>query len=163
MTEVIVEEKQTPFVSYNCRHSEISGRYIPKRIHNFRADTYKRWARYKSVRHNKLMSQRSPYVLIVDGNDYYKTQFESLKNKWYSEIMFVSNPNIIVENANYKKIIELGINVVPFLVKDMKENNTHWFVALQSILKVNPIKPEHNGFVKMMVNDWAEYLEKSNF
>ena len=65
-----------------------------------------------------------------------KEQFLVLKDKWWSEIMIVSNRYTIIENKYYLEIIALGPIVLNFLIEDtIGENNKlgttmkngHWY------------------------------------
>jgi hypothetical protein len=166
---MIIEENviQTP-VSFYCYGGGIkSQNHRIGHLHKMDSNKYRRWASLKEGTTDKKYKARivnkSPFVYIVNGEDFVKEQFNYLKEKWYSEIMFISDPYLIIENNNYKAITNLGLSVVPYIIDDMKKNNTHWFDALYKIFEVNPIKPEHNGIVPKMVSDWVEYLENNNF
>ena len=103
----------------------------------------------------------TPFAYIVDGDDYVKTQFEILKEKWISEIQYSSNPIEITSNKYYKEITDMRFAVVPYLLEDMKKNYTHWFKALRDITGgIDPIKKEHYGNVPAMVNDWLDWYKK---
>lgn len=90
-------------------------------------------------------------------------RFKTLKEKWFKEIMFNSDPIEIVSNKHYKDIIDLGYQVVPFLLSDMRNNHTHWFTALSLIIGVNPVKREHYGDIPNMVKDWLEWSKNNLF
>ncbi len=92
-----------------------------------------------------------------------KSKFEEFKKKWRSEVRFSSDPDEIISNENYQAIIEMGFEVVPLLLMDMKANHTHWFAALEEIINVNPIKEEHAGNIPEMVKDWLQWSNSNLF
>lgn len=105
----------------------------------------------------------TPHRVSFYNLSYVQARFEELKQMWFNEIMFSSDPTEIVSNKHYKEIIDLGYQVVPFLLADMKNNHTHWFTALRLIIGVNPIKKEHYGDIPNMINDWLEWSKNNLF
>ena len=88
-----------------------------------------------------------------------ESEFLFIKESLLKEVGYQSNPNIINNNKNYKKIISFGKKIIPILVKDMNENDMDWIFALSEILNVNPIKPENNGYWNKMKEDWNDYIK----
>lgn len=82
-------------------------------------------------------------------------QFKELKETWIEETCYISSPEESSTHPAYQDIIGLGLPVVPFLIKDMKKNNTHWFWALRAITGANPVPDEHRGNISAMADDWA--------
>jgi hypothetical protein len=90
-------------------------------------------------------------------------QFLNLKNKWKSDILFVSSGSIIISNSAYKDIIGFGPIAVPWIIRELKKNNDHWFYALEKITGENPIKEENIGRVDEMRNDWIDWASKNDY
>lgn len=88
-------------------------------------------------------------------------KFCNLKEKWMNETAHMSSIKDRCQNSTYQKIIEMDLKVVPFLIKDMEKNNTHWFWALHSITGANPVKKENQGRVEDMVKDWKNWWENT--
>lgn len=86
-------------------------------------------------------------------------EFNEYKNEWIKQTCYHSNPEIVYNNENYKNIIKLGKGVIPFLIKDLKENNGDWIFALNSILEVDPVKDYNKGNWENMKVDWLKYIE----
>lgn len=89
-------------------------------------------------------------------------EFIGYKNNWIKQTCYQSNPEIVYSNENYKNIIKLGNNVVPFLIKDLKENNGDWLFALSSILGLDPVKDFNKGNWLNMKEDWIKYIEDND-
>lgn len=93
-----------------------------------------------------------------DVNGVYETplfqKFQLLKSKWLQETRFHSNTELIYSNKYYQQIIQLGPEVAPYIIEDLKKERNNWFQALAQILNVNPVKPEHYGNLDAMINDW---------
>ena len=91
-----------------------------------------------------------------------KQSFEGFKEVWLEKTKFSSNISDITNNSAYLSIIELGTDVVPFIIKDLRITDNHWFYALEAITMVNPISKDHQGKIALMKNDWLKWAE-SNF
>lgn len=94
-------------------------------------------------------------------SDDLENKFLNLKKKWISEVAYQSNPSIVYENSNYRNIIDIGEKIVPFLIKDLNENNGDWLSALTEILRINPVKKENEGNWDMMKENWNKYLNEN--
>lgn len=102
-----------------------------------------------------LVVDRFQYT-VVQGDAYYE-RFEALKREWLNETKYLSNPRLLYSNEKYQKIIEMGYNVVPYLLEDLKKNKNDWFFALEKIIKKNPIKKDNAGNFNAMIEDWMEW------
>lgn len=91
-----------------------------------------------------------------------KQRFDLYNSIWQNETMFSSSISEITNNAAYRSIIGLGEDVIPFIIQDLKNNNSHWFYALEALTGQNPIKSEHRGIVELMKADWLEWANKNN-
>lgn len=89
--------------------------------------------------------------------DNIKDKFLDLRETWIKETGHVASPKERAIHPAYQQIIGMGPKVVPFLIRDQLENNTHWFWALQSITGENPIEEEHEGYIQKMAQDWKEW------
>ena len=89
-------------------------------------------------------------------------KFNKYKADWIKQTCYHSNPEIVYNNENYKNIISLGSKVIPFLIKDLNENNGDWIFALSSILEVDPVKDSNKGNWTNMKKDWIKYIEEND-
>ena len=88
-------------------------------------------------------------------------EFLKLKKAWKEEIIFESNLNNIFSNSNYINIIKIGKTALPWIIKDLKKGGGYWFVALNKITGINPIKEENRGVYEQMRKDWLEWADKN--
>lgn len=103
---------------------------------------------------------------IVISRHYKTVEFKNflrLKNRWLDDVKFSSNSNVIYNNDAYKKIIGLGKKSIPWIIRDLKRTNAHWFNALSQISGENPIQSEHAGIVKKMAEDWILWAENKGY
>ena len=92
-----------------------------------------------------------------------KEIFDQLYDNWYKETCLYSNTNKIFENENYLKIINSGINVVPFIIEKLreeKENNSYTFLVC-AFQEICPDVITIEGYVSTidLVNKWLEITD----
>ncbi len=91
-----------------------------------------------------------------------KKRFDFYNSIWQSETIFSSSISEITNNSAYRSIIGLGQEVLPFIIDDLKNNDSHWFYALEALTGQNPIKENHKGVVPLMKKDWIEWAKENN-
>lgn len=89
-------------------------------------------------------------------------EFIQLKDKWKEETLFSSSGTEIISNSAYKKIISMGKPALPWIFRELKKSNDHWFYALEKITGENPISIEHIGIIEKMKEDWISWADKNN-
>ena len=121
---------------------------------------------------NVITCNYSNALNIFRGNSFIiseriKTQefkhFLKLKNKWKSETMFYSSSTTIFNNSSYKEIINFGEKSVPWIIRELKRTDDHWFYALKTITGINPVNPENYGIISQMKKDWIDWAEQNNY
>ena len=90
-------------------------------------------------------------------------EFLELRDRWKEETLFVSSGTIMISNSAYKSIIHMGSLTIPWIFREMKKNDDHWFFALEKITGNNPIKPEHIGIIEKMKEDWFDWASKNDY
>lgn len=92
-----------------------------------------------------------------------KEHFEILKNLWLEETKMSSNVYMTLKHPAHLSILNLGIEIIPFLLEDLQEHNNHWFYTLSIITGENPIMPESLGDIEKISDDWIEWGKSKNF
>jgi GAF domain-containing protein len=90
-------------------------------------------------------------------------EFTKLADAWKEETRLFPILSDRFRNSNYCKIIELGENVVPYLIRELSRRPDHWFFALESILKLSPVKDEERGKISCMVKAWIDWGGKQGY
>ena len=57
----------------------------------------------------------------------------------------------------------MGPAIVPFLLRDMEENETHWFYALYKITGANPVAKEEAGNIPKMAAAWLRWARENGY
>ena len=88
------------------------------------------------------------------------SRFHQLADAWSSDTSHISSTRDIVANQNYQEIIAQGWDVVPLLLKDLRENKRFWFPALAAITNVRPFDPSDAGNGKRMTDAWIKWAKR---
>jgi len=88
---------------------------------------------------------------------YVERRFQELTALWESETGHISSLTDLASHPSYQSIIKLGWDVVPFLLRDLRENSRFWFPALHAITRVRPFDPADFGNGKKMTTAWIQW------
>ncbi len=67
--------------------------------------------------------------------------FNGLAEEWRQETAMLSFVDKKVMHPAYQRIIGLGKQAVPLILRELQERPSYWFWALTSITGADPIKP----------------------
>jgi hypothetical protein len=90
-------------------------------------------------------------------------QFRHLANEWSEDTWHISSISDLTAHPSYRKIVDMGMDVVPFLLKDLQQTRRFWFPALSEITKLRPFDPRHTGDVARMTEAWIAWGKKKRF
>ena len=76
------------------------------------------------------------------------------ETKLYS---FISQKN---QSPTYRKLLEMGGLIVPFVLKYLDLQPALWFHALRTLTGENPVPAEHAGNIELMKKDWLQWGKK---
>lgn len=91
-----------------------------------------------------------------------EAKFKRLSIAWKNDIAVSINSssyNQLLTTSAYVEIIAMGKQALPFIFKEMKNEPDHWFIALNLITSVNPVKKEHAGNIEAMTQDWISWAQ----
>lgn len=112
---------------------------------------------------NAISSFTGNSILVLGKieNEEFK-KFLTLKNKWKSETCYFSSSISIFNNSAYREIINLGSKSIPWIIRELKKTDDHWFFALKEITGVNPVNPINYGIIPKMKEDWVNWAKQNN-
>jgi len=96
--------------------------------------------------------------MIVDINETtskLEQNFNALAGKWQSETCGFSSIAKKITNLNYYKIIAMGKPAIPFILRSLKNQPDHWFVALKALTDRDPTNP--NDSFEQAVEAWLNW------
>jgi hypothetical protein len=92
--------------------------------------------------------------------------FRELADAWYVELendAFSSLTKITSGSKNYLKIIALGSEAVPLILRELESNCAPWFLALQVLTGNSEVGKEHAGNFGKIADDWIRWGEKNGY
>jgi len=100
-------------------------------------------------------------VLLPDSD--LRQEFDELATSWKGETQFLSSVTDIVMHPAYQRIIGLGPDVIPLILKDLEDETRHWFWALWAITGENPVPPEDQGRIEEMKRHWLRWGKENGW
>jgi len=90
-------------------------------------------------------------------------KFYTLAEQWQSEVAGMSSTNRMSQHPAYQEIINMGNQIIPLLLSELKKNPLYWLAALSAITGENPVKAEQRGRVKQMASAWIEWGKNQGY
>lgn len=114
------------------------------------------------VEHTSIISNATvaySHFLLPLSREYntLRRRFYALAAQWKDETAFLSSTSEIVRHPAYQEIIQLGNDVVPYILADLKISPNHWFHALRTITSENPVEPTLQGRMQEMSDAWIDW------
>lgn len=92
-----------------------------------------------------------------------EARFRRLASVWHDAVAYHSSSTVRNNHSAYREIISLGPEVVPLLLRDLEDNQTHWFCALREITGADPIPESAVGNVPKMVEAWVRWAKDNGY
>lgn len=86
-----------------------------------------------------------------------ESEFRELASQWKEATKFTSSATEAAMHPAYQRIIGMGREVLPLILRELSEQPGHWFWALQAITGENPVRPEDQGRVAAMREAWLDW------
>jgi hypothetical protein len=108
-----------------------------------------------------------PAALPAGSSADHRALLDQLAAKLYNESHYYGNPSFIVRNLAFRQIEELAAiapsEVYPILLKRLRGESAVWLVALPTLAKESPVKAEHRGKIRLMIEDWLEWGRRHGY
>ena len=102
-------------------------------------------------------------LLLAEQQETIADQFYRLADEWEQETSSVSSVQAITSHPNYRKIVDLQWDVIPFLLRDLQKNKRFWFPALYEITGIRPFDRGDAGDSERMLEAWVKWGQKRKF
>jgi hypothetical protein len=99
-------------------------------------------------------------VCLDDTHGDIEYRFHKLAKEWSEETRSISSVTALTSHRNYREIVKLGWDVVPYLLIDLQQNRRFWFPALYEITQVRPFDRSDAGNSKRMTEAWVKWGRK---
>ena len=92
-----------------------------------------------------------------------QAEFDELASEWQRETAHLSSPTAIAEHHAYQKIIDMGEDAIPWILRDLEATHSQWFWALRCIAGESPVRPEDRGDIKAMTAAWIDWGRRRRY
>jgi hypothetical protein len=86
-----------------------------------------------------------------------EAKFEQLVAVWKSETGMLSRLDQICMHPAYQRIIGMGPQVIPFILRDLKATQAYWFWALGAITGEDPVSNGENANMDQLAEAWLAW------
>ena len=90
-------------------------------------------------------------------------RFGRLDSAWHRDADYLSSMEGAASHPAYQEIIHLGAPVVLLLLRDLADNHTHWFAALEAITGARPVPSSAAGNVPGMAEAWLRWARDNAY
>jgi hypothetical protein len=89
--------------------------------------------------------------------------FNNLVKQWLTETRGISSINQMSMHPAYQQIIGMGKDAIPLLLREVERKSGHWFWALKSISREDPVSVEQRGKTKEMTKAWLTWGKNKGY
>lgn len=111
--------------------------------------------RYRGI----MMRLRGAAVEREHAEDVFRLHSE----KWKAETRHFSMIIQIATHPSYQRIIGLGKDALPLILRDLEKHPSQWFWALAALTGENPVRPEDAGNVRAMQSAWLDWGRRNGY
>ena len=86
-----------------------------------------------------------------------ENEFRRLKEEWASGRLRGSDVAEMVMHPAYQRIIGMGPNAIPLILRELERKPDHWFWALHAITGANPVPKDSEGNIQKMAVAWLDW------
>ncbi len=83
--------------------------------------------------------------------------FAHLAAEWRRDTEYQSSITRIAMHPAYRRIIGMGPEAVPLILRDLQDTESQWFWALRAITGEDPIPFEDRGCIDRMTRAWIRW------
>lgn len=145
-----------------CGSRTLEHEWFPSRRELYcRAKSFEKRMHEQWVQPRRAALAEAPVeVLTYEADLPLSERFHELADKWQRETKHISSITKRVLHPSYQTILGMGGDVVPLLLRDLRDNRRPWFWALSHITQENPISPADAGRMDKMVAAWLLWGKK---
>jgi hypothetical protein len=90
-------------------------------------------------------------------------KFLRLRDEWKQKRGPESSSLRLAFHPSYLKIIGMGPEAVPFLLRELEHDPDMWFVALRAITEADPVPDAIRGNVEAMARAWLAWAKNEGY
>lgn len=92
-----------------------------------------------------------------------EAKFHYYASKWKEEIGGDSSLTSATSNMNYLRIIRIGEDAIPLILKDLQKHPAPWFIALRAISEDDSIGRGSPGDFRKKAAEWIQWGKERGY
>lgn len=100
------------------------------------------------------------YASVADDTKL-ECKFERLADQWLEETKYFSSISDIISHPAHMRIIGMGRQAIPWILRRLKQRTELWFWALSSIADEDPVTEDIRGNVQEMRRSWLDWEQRN--
>lgn len=109
-----------------------------------------------------LMSSRD-LVVAPKPSARAEQKFRALAEQWYTDTLFSSAYLDKILHPAYQKILTLGEDAIPLILRELRDMPNDWFWALRVLSDEDPAASERAGDINAIAGAWLMWGEKKGY
>jgi hypothetical protein len=89
--------------------------------------------------------------------------FRDLVATWKRERGPHSSSAVLAQHPAYQQIIDMGVEAVPRLLRELEREPDHWFRALHVLTGADPVPAESRGRPREMADAWLKWGREQGY
>ncbi len=77
--------------------------------------------------------------------------------RWYMDTLRLSSYYEKILHPEYQKILTLGTEAVPLILRELEDMPNDWFWALQILTEADPVQEHQTGDMQAMADAWLQW------
>jgi hypothetical protein len=151
--ERVRRERQVAYQEYVRKLAELNA----KRLAELEAAKEKTRliSEYALTLHAQAEARIQEQAKAAERNAEIEQKFRRLADGWRRDTRYISSVSQIAMHPSYQKIVGMGQDVLPFILREMQERGGHWLWALHVITDEDPAPP--GATFREAVQAWLEW------
>lgn len=92
-----------------------------------------------------------------------KNEFNQLAEQWYLETLHSSGYLDKILHPAYQRIIGLGKDIIPYILRELQDAPAEWFWALRALTGEDPTKSIQAGKRDEIAKAWIKWGKENNY
>jgi hypothetical protein len=89
-------------------------------------------------------------------------ELRQLATAWKKATEFQSSITRIAMHPAYQRIVGMGEQALPYILRDLEMTQAPWFWALHAITGIDPVPVEDRGYIDRMTRAWVRWGVREN-
>jgi hypothetical protein len=96
-------------------------------------------------------------VAWFPATDWIEKKFIRLRDEWKENRGRSSSTVDLVMHSAYQRIIGMGMDAVPFILRELQAKSDRWYWALRAITEEDPVAEADRGNSEAMRQSWLKW------